>query len=287
MNDSAYVHDADAASFQTSVIDASHRVPVLVDFWAEWCGPCRALAPILTKLADEYRGRFLLVKVDTDREQELARRFAIRSLPTVKLFKDGSIVDEFMGVQPESRIRALLERHVSRESDEAREQAASLRRQGQLAQARTLLEEARSADPENQRIAPDLVNVLIEQGELEAADELLRSLTANVQASDEIQKVRARLLFAQTAAEAPAPEELARLVASDPRDCRSRYQLGALHVVRGEYEAALEQFIEVLRVDRSFRDDAGRRALLSVFEILGSDHPLVGRYRARLSSLLH
>ena len=287
MNDSAHVLDANAASFQTSVIDASHRVPVLVDFWAEWCGPCRALAPILTKLVEEYRGRFLLVKVDTDREQELARRFAIRSLPTVKLFKDGSVVDEFMGVHPESRIRALLERHVSRESDEARERAGALRRQGQLAQARALLEEARRADPENHRIVPDLMNVLIEQGELDATDELLRSLTANVQASDEVQKVRARLLFAQVAAEATAPEELPRLVESNPRDCQSRYQLGALHVVRGEYEAAMEQFIEVLRIDRSFRDDAGRRALLSVFEILGSDHPLVGRYRARLSSLLH
>ena len=287
MSESAYVHDADSASFQSLVIDASRRVPVLVDFWAAWCGPCRALAPILEKLANEYRGRFLLVKIDTDREQELARRFGIRSLPTVKLFKDGSMVDEFMGVQPESRVRALLERYISRESDEMRARAAALCEQGQLAEARDLLERARAADPENHRVVPDLVNVLIDLGELEAATEVLKSLSVSVEPGDKVHKARARLAFAEAAGEAAAPEELLRLIESDPRDCESRYQLGARHVVSGNYEAGMDQFIEILRIDRAFGDDAGRKALLSVFEILGSDHPLVGRYRAKMSSLLH
>lgn len=287
MSASAYVQDADAGSFQSRVIDASRRVPVLVDFWAAWCAPCRALAPVLERLADEFRGRFLLVKIDTDGEQELARQFGIRSLPTVKLFKDGSVVGEFMGVQPESRVRALLERYVFRESDEARARAAALRDQGELTEARSLLEQARAADPANHRIIPDLVNVLIELGELEAAAEMLDSLSADIKTEAEVQRAVAHLTFAEAAAGAAAPEELARLIESNPRDCESRYRLGALHVVRGEYEAAMEQFIEVLRSDRSFRDDAGRKALLSVFAVLGSDHPLVGRFRARMSSLLH
>jgi putative thioredoxin len=287
MSASSYVFDAGAASFQSLVVDASHRVPVLVDFWAAWCGPCRTLAPILEKLAGEFQGRFLLVKIDTDREQEIARQFGIRSLPTVKLFKNGTAIDEFLGAQPESRVRALLERYVSRESDDARAQAEALREQGQLIQARTLLEQAQAADPGNTRVIPDLANVLMELGELELARNLLDSAAGTVKSDPELKKAVARLAFAEAAVTAPPPEELARAIEVDPRDCESRYLSGAMHVGRGEYEAALEQFTEVLRIDRSYGDDAGRKALLSVFEILGSDHPLVGRYRARMSSLLY
>jgi len=284
---SSYVSDADAASFQSLVIDASHRVPVLVDFWAAWCGPCRALAPILEKLAGEFQGRFLLVKIDTDREQDITRQFGIRSLPTVKLFKDGRAVDEFLGAQPESQVRALLARYVSRESDDARAQANSLREQGHLTQARALLEQARANDPDNYRIIPDLVNVLIELGELGPANSMLDAVPTSDKSDPDVQISAARLAFAEVAATAPSRDALCRALEADSRDCESRYLLGALHIGRGEYEAALDQFIEILRIDRSFRDDAGRKALLSVFNMLGSESPLVGRYRARMSLLLH
>ncbi len=287
MSESPYVLDADAALFQSLVVDGSRRVPVLVDFWAEWCGPCRALTPILEKLANEFQGRFLVVKVDTDQEQEVARQFGIRSLPTVKLFKDGVVVDEFLGVQPESAVRTLLERHVSRESDDARAQAKTLRENGQLTQARSVLEEALAGDPDNQRVIPDLANVLIDLGEFDQARNVLDSAPDSVKFDDEVRTAMVRLTFAQVAATSPSVDELSRAIETDPRDCESRYRLGALHIGRGEYEAALEQFIEILRIDRAFRDDAGREGLLSVFEILGNDHPLVGRYRVRMSSLLH
>jgi putative thioredoxin len=287
MSESSYVLDADSASFQALVIDGSRRVPVLVDFWAEWCGPCRTLAPVLEKLADEFQGRFLVVKVDTDREQEVASQFGIRSLPTVKLFKDGVVVDEFMGAQPESRVRALLERFVSRESDDARAQAQTLRENGQLTQARSLLEEAHAGDPDNQRVIPDLANVLIDLGELDQAKNLLDSASGSVESDHAVRTAMVRLAFAQVAEASPPADELSQAIENEPRDCESRYQSGALHVGRGEYEAALEQFIEILRIDRAFRDDAGREGLLSVFEMLGNDHPLVGRYRARMSSLLY
>jgi len=287
MSESSFVFNADTASFQSLVVEASHRVPVLVDFWAEWCGPCRSLAPVLEKLADEFQGRFLLVKIDTDQEQEIARQFGIRSLPTVKLFKDGAAVDEFLGAQPESQVRALLERHVTRESDDARTQAKSLRDRGELSAARALLEEAHIADPENQKLIPDLANVFIDLGELELARKALDLVSTGLDADGEVVAVVGRLSFAETAAAAPPMEELQRAVKADPRDCQSLYLLAASHLGRGEYEAALENFIEVLRIDRGFRDDAGRKGLLSVFEILGNDHPLVGRYRARMSSLLY
>ena len=287
MSESPYVLEADSASFQSLVVDGSHRVPVLVDFWAEWCGPCRALTPILEKLADEFQGRFLVVKVDTDREQQVASQFGIRSLPTVKLFKDGVVVDEFMGVQPESRVRALLERFVSRESDDARAQAKTLRENGQLTQARSILEQAHAGDPGNQRVVPDLANVLIDLGELDQAGKVLDSAPDDVKFDHAVRTAMLRLTFAQVAATSPPADELSRAIENDPRDCESRYRLGALHMGRGEYQAALDQFIEILHIDRAFRDDAGREGLLSVFEMLGNDHPLVGRYRARMSSLLH
>ena len=220
-------------------------------------------------------------------EQEVARQFGIRSLPTVKLFKDGVVVDEFLGVQPESAVRALLERHVSRESDDARAQAKTLRENGQLTQARSVLEEAHAGDPDNQRVIPDLANVLIDLGELDQARNLLDSAPGSVGSDDEVRTAMVRLTFAQVAATSPSVDELSQAIETDPRDCESRYRLGALHIGRGEYEAALEQFIEILRIDRAFRDDAGREGLLSLFEMLGNDHPLVGRYRARMSSLLH
>jgi len=287
MSASHRVFNADAGSFQSLVLDASQRVPVLVDFWAEWCGPCRALAPILEKLAEDYQGRFHLVKIDTDQEQEVAHQFGIRSLPTVKLFKDGAVVDEFLGALPESQVRAFLEGHLPRASDDARGRAKSLRDQGQLAQARALLEEARAGDPENLRVMADLMEVLIALGEIESAKALLATAPGTLKFDPELQKMAARLAFAEAAEAAPPPEALARAIEAEPRDCESRYLLGASHVSRGDYEAALEQFLEVLRIDRTFHDDAGRKALLSVFEMLGSDHPLVGRYRARMSSLLY
>jgi putative thioredoxin len=287
MSKSSYILDTDSASFQALVVDGSYRVPVLVDFWAEWCGPCRSLAPILEKLAEEFKGRFLLVKVDTDREQEVASQFGIRSLPTVKLFKDGVVVDEFMGAQPESRVRALLERFVPRESDDARAQAQTLRENGKLTQARSLLEEAHAGDLDNQRVIPDLANVLIDLGELEQAKNLLDSASASVRTDDEMRTARVRLGFAEVSESSPPIDELIQAIEKEPRDCESRYRLGALHVGRGEYEAALEKFIEILRMDRAFRDDAGRKGLLSVFEMLGNEDPLVGRYRAQMSSLLY
>jgi putative thioredoxin len=287
MSESRYVLDADAASFQSLVIDASHRVPVLVDFWAEWCGPCHALAPILAKLADEYQGRFQVVKIDTDREQALAQQFGIRSLPTVKLFKHGTVVDEFFGAQPEPSVRALLERYVSRASDDARGQASALRERGELAKARALLEQAHVEDPENHRVIADLANVLIDLGELEQARKALDLLPDSVKFEPEVRAISARLEFALVAAAAPPVEALTRTIEQDPRDCESRYRLSALRMAAGEYEAALDLLLEILRLDRSFRDDGARKALLSAFEMLGNEHPLVGRYRAKMSSLLY
>jgi len=203
------------------------------------------------------------------------------------VFKDGSAVDEFLGAQPESQVRALLERYLTRESDDARVQAKSLRDRGELNAARALLEQAHVSDPDNQNLIPDLANVLIDLGELDLAREALGLVSTGIDADAQVRAAAGRLTFAELAATAPPLEELERAVAIDACDCQSLYLSAVSQVARGEYESALDKFIEILRIDRGFRDDAGRKGLLSVFEILGNDHDLVGRYRARMSSLLY
>lgn len=287
MSESPHVVDADAASFQALVVDGSRQRLVLVDFWAAWCGPCRALAPILEKLADAYQGRVKIVKVDTDSEQELASRFAIRSLPTVKLFKDGEIVGEFLGVQPEPAVRALIERHVTRESDDARALASTLLAQGDVERARSVLEEAHVQDPDNHRVTVDLANLLIDSREFDRAHQALRLVPAASEADASAKVAKARLAFAEIASDAPPSDDLERAIEKDPRDCAARYALSAHLVSSGEYESALEQLLEILRINRTFRDDAARKAILSVFELLGGNSPLIGHYRARMSSLLY
>ncbi len=287
MSDSPYIEDhVTEADFPKRVLQASRRVPVLVDFWAEWCAPCRMLMPVLAKLADEYQGRFLLAKINTDEQQALAARYGIRSLPTIKVFKNGEVVDEFMGVQPESAIRALLERHIERPSDRLVEQAAAALKGGDQARARSLLEEAMDGDPANPRVKIALARTLMQAGEPERAEILLDDLQGEAREQPEVKALKAQLAFARIAAEGPGREVLERRVATAPSDLEARYRLSAHQVLSGEFEAAMGQLLEVLRRDRGFRDDAARKALLALFEILGGGE-LVHRYRSRMFNILH
>jgi putative thioredoxin len=286
MSDSPYVHNITEASFPEQVLRASQRVPVVVDFWADWCAPCRMLMPVLAKLADEYQGRFVLGKVNTDEQQALATRYGIRSLPTVKVFKNGEVMDEFMGVQPESAIRAILERHIERASDRLVEKAAEALEAGDGACARFLLEQAMDKDPANPRVKIGLARTLMQTGEPERAEIILDDLQGEAREQPEVNALKAQLAFARIAAEAPDREALERRVAADPIDLDARYRLSAHQVLAGEFEPAMEQLLEVLRRERGFRDDAPRKALLAIFEILGGGE-LINRYRSRMFNILH
>lgn len=286
MTDSPYIVDVTAADFGDVVIEGSKERTVLVDFWADWCGPCRALAPILAKIVNEGEGKFLLAKVDTDAERTLAENSEIRSLPTVQIYIDGQIVDQFMGAQPESAIRALLERHATRPSDAVREQASVVARQGQTARAVELLRGALADEPDNTKIHPELAALLLTQGAAEEAEDTLKQLPPNAQQSEPVRQLYARIAFARIVNGAPGKTELEDIVAADPGNCRARHQLGARKLLSEDYEGAMDQFLEIIRNDRTFEDDAGKKSLLAAFEILGSSDPRVPRYRSALSSLL-
>lgn len=281
------IRDVTEANFESEVIRASDSMPVLVDFWAGWCQPCRTLAPLLEQLAQEYDGRLKVVKVDTDAQPQLAANHGVRSLPTVKLFRNGGMVNEFSGVQPLAGIRALVEPWLPRAADNVLQEAGALAERGELSRALELLNQALAADPEDYRIHPPLTELLIREQRYDEAEQLIRSLPVNIQQDDAIQRLNAMLGFARVAGEAPAETTLAAAVEQDPGDLDARYQLGAVKVMEGDYEEAMDNLLEIIRRDRAFGDDAGRRALVDVFQLLGTQDPRVKKYRGKLSSVLN
>ena len=279
--------DATAANFDTEVLEKSRQTLVVVDFWAEWCAPCRVLMPLLQSLAEDYQGKFLLVKVNTDKEQTLAAQWGIRSLPTVKLFKDGKVVDEFLGAQPESVIRTLLDQHMPRESDALRNAARTALGNGDTNQALSLLRQALALDPDQLAVKLDLADALLRGGMIDDAQSLLRDIPLQYREEEAVKTLAAKIELARSAQSAPPVSVLCERIAADPDDLSSRRLLGAEYAAHGDYAAALEQFLEIMKRDRRFDDDIGRRGLLNVFKLLGDDHELVQQYRRKMAPLLY
>lgn len=286
MADSPYIFNVTQADFATRVIEASKRVPVLVDFWAAWCGPCQVLLPVLTRLAEEYQGQFLLAKVNTEEEQALALEHGIRSIPTLELYRHGREVEQIMGAQPEAVFRAALDRYIERESDRLVARAIDLAQAGEDAEAVAVLRAAMESDPANRRAAAALAELLVSLGELDAAAGIVERLPDDTPGID-VPRLRARIRFGQAITGAPELTELERRVEATPTSSEARYQLAARQVVAGQFEAALRNFLELMRRDRAFGDDAGRKGMLAVFDMLGGDHELVGRYRRAMFNALH
>ena len=287
MNESPYVFEVTQRNFAAVVVENSQRVPVLVDFWADWCQPCQTLTPLLTKLAQEYRGGFILAKVNTEAEQGLAGHFRVRSLPTVIVVWQGQIVDQIVGAQPESAYRAVIDQLRASPTDQILEQVDALWQRGRQKQAVELLREALKQEPDRVEFKVALADKLMQLDRGEEARTLLQSLPAEERDRQPASGLLARLQFADLARGAPDLVALEAQVRAKPDDCAARRQLAARHVLAGNYEAALEQFMDILRRDPRFEDGAGRKGLIALFEMLGNEHPLVTVYRRRMFSLLH
>ncbi|ODU45486.1 thioredoxin [uncultured Aquimonas sp.] len=285
MSDSAYSFDATTATFEQEVILRSKQVPVLVDFWATWCGPCKQVKPILEKLAAEYNGGFVLAKVDVDAEQQLAGMVGIRSVPTILLLKDGQIVDGFPGALPEAQLRAFLAQHGIQPRESADEPAEAeveeLLPQERVAQLRAQIE----AEPERTELKLDLAMALLSIGESAEAETLLDGLPANLATDDRAKRARARLGFARLLAGAPAPTVLQARLAADPQDLDALHLLGVHQIVAGESEAGFETLLELLRRDKAWNEGQPRKRLIEAFSLV-EDEDLVGRYRRKMASLL-
>jgi putative thioredoxin len=269
------------------VIENSRHVPVLVDFWADWCGPCKMQLPVLLKLAEAYAGKFLVAKIDTDHERALANLHNIRSIPTLKLFRDGEVVEEILGAQTESTLRTLLDKYVARASDSVRDQAAQLAAAGDIDAALALLREAVNGDPENPRAQLDLLRTALEAGRVAEAEQTLDAMPRDIRDSTEVRRYAALLSFARRIDGAPERAALEQRIAQNAGDLEARDQLAARLALAGDAEGALEQYLEILRRDRRYGDDAGRTGLLAMFELLGNGGALVNRYRSQMFTLLH
>ncbi|WP_277589693.1 thioredoxin [Pseudomonas chlororaphis] len=287
--DTPYIFDASTADFDQSVIENSFHKPVLVDFWAEWCAPCKALMPMLQQIAESYQGELLLAKVNCDIEQDIVARFGIRSLPTVVLFKDGQPVDGFAGAQPESAVRAMLEPHVQMPPPKAAdplELAEALFAEGRIADAEATLKVLLGEDNSNARALILYARCLAERGELGEAQTVLDAVTGDEHKAA-LAGAKAQITFLKQAADLPDSAELKSRLAQNPQDDEAVYQLAIQQLARQQYDAALDALLKLFIRNRSYNEGLPHKTLLQVFELLGNDHPLVTTYRRKLFAALY
>ena len=287
MSESPYIHNVSMQNFQNLVLEKSINKPVLVDFWADWCQPCQTIMPMLAKLAEEYAGKFELAKVNADDEQELAAHFGIKSLPTMKLFYQGQIVDERMGAVPESDIRAMIDKHIVSESDQLVQAAMMAYQQGHTAQALEVLNNALAKDPDNAELKVTIAQMVYGEGDSKSAEALLDSLDDEGSKLDAAIKLRAEIKLAEQLADLPELGEIEQRLAQNPTDLDALLQKSRHLTAQGDYDNAMECLLTIMRTDRSFEDDAGRTSLLELFDLLGGEHPSVQKYRRKLFTLLH
>jgi len=287
MNELQHIYDVTDESFETAVVARSHELPVFVDYWADWCGPCQMQMPVLKKLVEDYAGQVLLAKVNTEEQRTLAQDHGIRSLPTMRLYRDGTIVEEIIGAQTEATLRALLDRYVTRPSDKIRHEAQELIRQGHTAEALERLRTAAAADPDNHRIPLDQAALSLQLEDCDTAAALLDALPREIREEPEAVRLYALLAFARLARGAPSLDELEQRIDAEPADLQARHQLAARQVLADRPEAALRELLYILQHDRKFGDDAGRKGLLAVFDLLGNEGDLVAEYRRKLFNSLH
>jgi len=286
--------EADESSFQRDVLDASRAIAVLVDFWAPWCAPCRALGPLLERLEQSYEGRFKLVKVDSDANAELAARYQVRSIPYVLAFKDGAAVDGFVGALPEGQLRAFIERVMPGPAENERRKALALIEAGQFDAAAAALRAAIELDPAGSAARLDLAELLLDrlpppldEARLAEAASVLAAVARADRGDARLRAIEARLSALRSAASLAPVQALLAQIAADPHDLAARFDLAQRYVAEREFGAALDQLLEIVARDRRFRDDAARRLMLSVFELAASAPELVSTYRRRLSALIN
>lgn len=268
---------------------AQRAEPVIIDFWAEWCAPCRILKPILEKLAAEYGGRFILAKLNSDQNQELAARYGVRGIPNVKAFVDGQMVDEFTGALPEAQIRAFIDGLLPSPAEPLRLAAREARARGDAEVACSLLTDALQLDPANETVLLDLAEIHIDTQRIEAARAILDALEHRAKETARLGALQARLKLVAAGAGAD-PAALAARIAAHAGDLDARLQLAHVLALAHDYRPALEQLLEIVRRDRQWQDQAARKTMLDLFTLLGGNaqyDDLVREFRIQLARTLN
>ena len=272
------------AEFETAVLDRSLEIAVLVDFWAPWCEPCRVLGPVLEKLAEEYAGDFILAKVNVDESPSLAGALGIQGIPAVKLFRDGDIASEFTGALPEPAVREFLSRFLPSAADKQVQQAVLLEQEGKRAQAKAAYQEILDADSNHAKALLGMGRLLVNEGNDQAALDQLDKISLVADERKEADRLIARIKLQEGGA-----QDLAALqakVKAEPNNLDARFVLAQALAGMEKYEEALAEFLTIVKTDRGFQDDGGRKGMVQIFEVLGSDHPLTDRFRSELAAAL-
>ncbi|ADP69921.1 thioredoxin [Rhodomicrobium vannielii ATCC 17100] len=287
-NTSDIIKNTTTATFVADVIEASHKVPVIVDFWAQWCGPCKQLTPILEKVVRASKGKVRLVKMNIDEHPEVAGQLQIQSIPAVFAFSQGQPVDGFMGALPESQVKAFVQRLIGPDADDAAgvEEAQRLFEEGDIAGAAQLYGAVLKNDRENADAIGGLSKCYVRLDDLARAEQVLSMTPPAKQTAEAYLSAKAALELAKKAEPSADTAPLEKAIAANPRDWDARFKLALALVAKGKREDALDHLFEIVRKDRAWNDDAARQQLVELFEAWGPKDPLTQAGRQRLSSIL-
>ncbi len=284
---SKFVVDLTQDQFESEVVERSRATPVLVDFWAPWCGPCRSLSPVLEKLADEYAGAFLLAKINTDESPGLARAFQIRSIPQVILFQEGKAVDQFAGAIPEAEIRQFLKPYCPTEVDKLFADAQGKLESGQKQEARNLLQQVVDREPQHWAARLALAKLLIGEKQLEQARSHLQPIPFLADEREAADRLHQVIGFHADCDAAGGPASLRSTLERNPQDLAARMSLASCLAAAGRFREALEEFLAVVARDKHYREDSARKAMLAVFSLVGERSDLAEEFRGRLARTLY
>ncbi len=283
------IKDGSAATFVADVIEASRKTPVIVDFWATWCGPCKQLGPALEKAVIAAKGAVRMVKIDVDKHQELAAQLRIQTVPTVYAFKDGRPFDAFTGAIPDSEIKKFIQKLTAGAGptlDDYVAEAKQILAEGDPQTAAGVFEQILGQDPENAPALAGLLRCLLALGDAEQAEAMLARVPPDLARHADIQAVKTALELAKTANEAGEAADLRRKLHDNADDHQARFDLALAYYAANEPEAAVDELLELYRRDRAWNEEAARKQLVKIFEVLGFSHPLAKSGRSRLSTLM-
>jgi len=288
MTDNPNIIEINEQNFVSAVAENSHRVPVFLDFYADWCAPCQSLMPILTKLVQENQGKFIFAKVNSDEQKELAAQFGVKSLPTVKIIRNEKTIDEFQGVKSETELRELIEKVIDHEWNILHQQAIEKVHLGEFDEAIELLKKANQLQPIDLQIKIDLASILFQTKNNADANLLVESFSNSDKQDDRVKSLLTRISYQKIVDKAPSITVIEKKIAYDPMDLEARNQLIANLILTAQHELAMQQLLELMKLEiRTNNQSTAKQGLLELFNLHGNSGDLVKRYRNKMSSLLN